>query len=224
VTFAGTCINGAGLAGAAIPLAVRRDATSPVVAVTNLAPTYELGSTPVPGCTTTDATSGVAQPAIPTVTGGNANGVGTFNATCAGARDRAGNTGSAADVFRIVYAFSGYLQPINDTAHQVGVSTSVFKGGSTVPAKFRLRRADGTSVSFGSAQWLSPVRGGPLSSPVDESVYSEPGSSGTFFRFDATDQQYIYNWATPKTGIGYYWRIGVALDDGQRYYVNIGLR
>ena len=42
------------------------------------------------------------------------------------------------------------------------------------------------------------------------------------YKYDATAQQYIYNW---KTGTGgNYWRIGVTLDDGQTYYVNIGLR
>ncbi|MDX6295697.1 MAG: hypothetical protein QOH50_4772, partial [Kribbellaceae bacterium] len=44
--------------------------------------------------------------------------------------------------------------------------------------------------------------------------------SGSTYRSDG--QQYIYNW---KTGTGgYYYRIGVTLDDGQSYYVNIGLR
>ena len=55
------------------------------------------------------------------------------------------------------------------------------------------------------------------------SVYSASTDSGSDFRYDATAQQYIYNWKTPNTG-GNYWRIGVTLDDGQTYYVNIGLR
>jgi hypothetical protein len=32
-----------------------------------------------------------------------------------------------------------------------------------------------------------------------------------------------FNWGTAKNQANYYWRIGVALDDGQTY-VNIGLR
>ena len=43
-------------------------------------------------CTTTDALSGVAASAVVAVNGGTSNGVGTFTATCAGARDLAGNT------------------------------------------------------------------------------------------------------------------------------------
>jgi hypothetical protein len=59
---------------------------------------------------------------------------------------------------------------------------------------------------------------------VDENVYSEPGTSGSTYRWDSTAQQYIYNWGTTKAQTGNYWRIGVKFDDGQTYYVNIGLR
>ncbi len=59
-----------------------------------------------------------------------------------------------------------------------------------------------------------------MSMPVDESVYGDLADSGSTYRGDS--QQYIYNW---KTGTGgNYWRVGVTLDDGQTYYVNIGLR
>jgi hypothetical protein len=61
-----------------------------------------------------------------------------------------------------------------------------------------------------------------MSAPVDESLYAASADSGLNYRYDATAQQYIYNW---KTGSGgNYWRIGVRFDDGQTYYVNIGLR
>jgi TRAP-type uncharacterized transport system substrate-binding protein len=71
--------------------------------------------------------------------------------------------------------------------------------------------------------WLTPVKGSAMSAPVDESVYTASGDSGSTYRYDATAQQYIYNWKTGSTG-GNYWRIGVKFDDGQTYYVNIGLR
>lgn len=35
---------------------------------------------------------------------------------------------------------------------------------------------------------------------------------------------YRYNWGTSRTGVNYYWRIGVRLDDSQTYTVNIELR
>jgi len=42
--------------------------------------------------------------------------------------------------------------------------------------------------------------------------------------WNSTDRFYQYNWATPKSGAGYYWLIGVKLDDGQTYKVYISLR
>jgi hypothetical protein len=125
--------------------------------------------------------------------------------------------------YQVVYKFGGFLQPINDTAHQAGVGTSVFKAGSTVPVKFQLRRSDGTLVQATTAPvWLTPVKGSAMTAPVDETAYAASADSGSSYRYDATAQQYVYNW---KTGPGgNYWRIGVRLEDGQTYFVNIGLR
>jgi hypothetical protein len=175
---------------------------------------------PTATCTASDSFSGLAGTCTVTVTGGTANGVGTFSYT-ATATDKASNQVKTTGTYKVVYRFDGFLQPINDTAHQVGTSTSVFKGGSTVPAKFQLKKADGTVVQANTAPvWLTPAKGAAMGLPVDESLYSAPADSGSTYRSDG--QQYIYNW---KTGTGgYYYRIGVTLDDGQSYYVNIGLR
>ena len=135
-----------------------------------------------------------------------------------------GNTVSVNGSYRVVYRYDGVLQPVNDTAHQSGTSTSVFKAGSTVPVKLQLKKKDGTVVQAVSApKWLTPVKGSTMSAAVDESVYTDSADSGTTFRYDSTASQYIYNWKTGSTG-GNYWRIGVTLDDGETYYVNLGTR
>jgi hypothetical protein len=182
---------------------------------------YTLGAAPAATCTATDSFSGVASCKV-TVSGGTSNGVGTFTYT-ATATDKAGNTSTQTGTYKVVYRFDGFLQPINDTAHQVGTSISVFKAGSTVPVKFQLKNAAGTVVQAATApSWLTPVKGVAMTMPVDETAYTASGDSGGTYRYDSTAQQYIYNW---KTGTGgNYWRIGVKLDDGQTYYVNIGLR
>jgi hypothetical protein len=101
----------------------------------------------------------------------------------------------------------------------------VFKAGSTVPAKLQLMRADGTIVQANAApQWFTPIKGPGISTAVDESVYGDPATSGSTYRWDAVGQQYIYNWGTAKSQANSYWRVGVMLDDGQTYFVNIGLR
>ncbi|OLE24309.1 MAG: hypothetical protein AUG44_19605 [Actinobacteria bacterium 13_1_20CM_3_71_11] len=180
---------------------------------------YTLGAVPAATCTASDSFSGVGSCTV-TVSGGRANGVGTFTYT-ATATDRAGNTAAQTGSYRVVYRWDGFLQPVNDTAHQVGQSISIFKAGSTVPAKFVLKRSDGTVVQANTMPgWPTPAKGSSMSMPVDESAYTDLGDTGTTYRWDGS--QYIYNW---KTGTGgNYWRVGVTLDDGQTYYVNIGLR
>ncbi len=182
---------------------------------------YTLGSVPNPTCTASDSFSGVSSCTV-AVTGGTANGVGTFNYT-ATAKDNAGNWITQTGTYKVVYRWDGFLQPINDTAHQVGTSISIFKAGSTIPVKFQLKKADGTVVQANTAPvWFVPVKGAAMSMPVDDSAPTATADSGTTYKYDSTAQQYIYNW---KTGTGgSYWRIGVTLDDGQTYYVNIGLR
>src|SRR2546423_1485785 len=94
--------------------------------------------------------------------------------------------------------WDGFLQPVNDTAHQVGQSISIFKAGSTVPAKFVLKRSDGTVVQANTLPgWPTPAKGSSMSMPVDESAYTDLGDTGTTYRWDGS--QYIYNW---KTGTG----------------------
>jgi hypothetical protein len=119
------------------------------------------------------------------------------------------------------------LQPINDTAHQVALTSSVFKGGSTVPVKFQLRNAAGAVIPWNGTStppvWVTPQQGSIMTAPVDESVYTDPATSGGAFRWDSTGQQWIYNWSTKGFKTGYWWKICATFDDGQTQCVNIGL-
>ena len=183
---------------------------------------YYLGNVPNPTCSATDSTSGLAAACSGQLSGGLANGVGTYTYT-ANAVDLAGNTTTLAYTFRVIYRFDGFLQPINDTAHQVGLQSSQFKAGSTVPAKFQLKKADGTIVTPTAApQWLTPTQQGPTSGAAPTAP-ALGAPSNTSYRWDATGQQWIYNWQTPSTA-GNWWAMGVLLDDGQTYWINAGLR
>jgi hypothetical protein len=118
-------------------------------------------------------------------------------------------------LFHIYYRWDGFLQPINDTAHQTGLTESQFKLGSTVPAKFQLKTGGGTVVQAASAPtftrsaWLGACD--PAAST--EMVDSDPGFTGSSYRWDSTAQQYIYNWSTKGLKAGEY-RIFAVLDDG----------
>jgi hypothetical protein len=223
----GTATDKAGNTASASVSGINIDSTKPSITVSGVADggTYTLGAVPAPSCTASDTNgSGLDGTCAITVTGGKANGVGTFSFT-ATATDKAGNTSTQTGTYTVIYRWDGFLQPINDTAHQVGTSTSIFKAGSTVPTKFQLKKADGTVVQANSLPtWTNPVKGSPTAAPVDETAYTDPATPGGTYRWDSTAQQYIYNWGTAKNQVGYYWRASITLDDGQTYYVNIGLR
>lgn len=223
-TASGTAVDKAGNTADAVLSGVRIDKVRPKVTSVNVDnKEFTLGAVPTPTCIATDDGGSGAASCTVAVSGGNASGVGTFTYE-ATATDVAGNTSTAKGSFTVIYRFDGFLQPINDTAHQVGVSTSIFKAGSTVPVKIQLKDANGKVVQSVSAPaWITPVKGSSTSAAVDESIYTVPADSGTAYRYDATAQQYIYNWKTGNSG-GNYWRIGVKFDDGKTYYVNIGLR
>jgi hypothetical protein len=72
--------------------------------------------------------------------------------------------------------------------------------------------------------WITPVKGSATAARVDESVSADPADGGSTFRWDATSQQYVFDWGSPKSGAGSYRRVGVMLAGGQTRSVNIGLR
>ncbi|HEX8868059.1 MAG TPA: PxKF domain-containing protein, partial [Lentzea sp.] len=172
---------------------------------------------PAPACTASDAVSGVDS-CVVVVTALADPGAYAFTAT---AKDKAGNTSTRSGRYQVqLYDFGGFLQPINTTG-----PTSVFKAGSTVPVKFQLRDGSGALVASRTApQWLAPVRGGLLTSSVNEPVASDAATTDGAFRWDATAQQYIYNWQTKGLAAGYTYRIGARLEDGQVLYVTVGLK
>src|SRR3989344_4213429 len=123
----------------------------------------------------------------------------------------------------IIYRWDGFLQPINNTAHQIRQNLSVFKAGSTVPVKLQLKKADRTVVQAKILPlWLPPQKGAAMSASVDESVYSDPGTNGSTFKWDGA--QYSYNWSTKGLSAGYWYKIFVKLDDGTIQSVVIGLK
>lgn len=226
----GAVTDRAGNAGTVDEGTVKVDTENPVLAVTKVADgaRYTLGAVPTAGCTASDTVSGLDGGCSISVTGGLANGVGTYSYT-ATVKDMAGRSTTVKGSYQVLYAqksgSSFWLQPINDTAHTVNTSTSAFKAGSTVPAKFRLADANGAIVQANSAPvWINPTRGTSTKLPVDEAVYSLAADTSSTFAWSTTDQQYHHNWKSPSTGAGFYWRIGVRLDDGTTRAVNIALR
>lgn len=198
----GTCTDAAGnVSDPATASNINIDKTAPVVTVTGVSNlgSYSLGGVPVAGCSTTDGLSGVATAATVTVTGGNANGVGTFTATCSGASDNADNTGAgAAASYTVTYVFCGFKQPLL-------VPVQSYKTGSTIPVKFCVRDANGQSVGTAVA------------------TVSANGVPQGVARYDATDQQYIFNLRTKGMAVGPL-TISVSFDDGTTQSIGVSLK
>ncbi len=222
----GTAVDNAGNQSTTTVGGIKIDTVAPSVTVNGVqdGAVYTLGAVPAITATANDATSQVDGPVTVTKTGGLANGVGTFTVK-ATATDKAGNVGTTTMSYQVVYGYGStlFLQPVNDTAHQTGLSTSVFNAGQTIPMKFQLRNIGGQVVQTNTApQWLNPVKGTSSAAAVNEAAYSPTETMGGVYSWDGT--QYQFNWKTDKSESGSYWRVGVTLDDGKTYFVNIALK
>jgi hypothetical protein len=111
------------------------------------------------------------------------------------------------------------LQPINTNG------TSVFKQKSSVPAKFRVCDAAGNSIGtpgvvacFNLVQIVNGTASQDVNEPVDST------SASTAFRFDPTDQQWIFviNTRNLNANSTYTYRIG--LNDGTEILFSFGLK
>lgn len=200
---------------------IKIDRTRPTVVSTSLdGGPFALGAVPAPSCTGADVLSGPDTCSV-TVTG--PGGVGSYSYSAV-ATDKAGNQSLAkTGTFKVVFRFDGFLQPINDTGHSGG-SASIFKAGSTIPVKLQLKKADGTVVQGSAPVLVAPEKGAAMTSPVNESVFSDTPSSGGEFKWDPVAQQWIYTLGTKGLAAGFYYRIGAKLPDGSTQYVVIGLK
>ena len=222
-TASGTTTDNAGNSATATFGPIKIDKTAPTLAPTVSPNPVYLNGTTTASAGATDTGSGIASQSCGPL---STNSVGSKTVTCT-ATDNAGNTATATATYRVIYRFDGFLQPINDTGHPLVCSSpcpiSIFKGGSTVPVKFELKDANGNIVQAASLPiWVTPQRGNPTTAPIDESVFTDPATTGNNYQWSGG--RYQYNWSTKGFATGYYWRIGVTLDDGMTYYVNVGLR
>jgi hypothetical protein len=219
-TLTCSATNGASLSTSA-SVTIKIDKTPPTVAVTGVAnsSTYTLGAVPAAGCTTTDALSGVAVNATLAVTGGTANGVGSFTATCTGGKDNAGNTAAPASVtYSVHYAFAGFFSPVS-----IGVYNLV-NAGQSVAMKWQLTNSSDafisalTAVSFITSANL-PCGGEAISPPLQADT---SGASG--LHYDTTSNQYIFSWKTDKSWGGSCRRFLLLLDDGTTHTADFTLK
>jgi hypothetical protein len=99
-------------------------------------------------------------------------------------------------------SFEGFFQPINMPPQAM----SVFKAGSTIPVKFRLRTfftqqiIDNATATIG----LEYLGSDSAAAQVNEPFIQSLTDSGNAFRYDTADQQYIFNLRTKTLLPGVY--------------------
>jgi hypothetical protein len=200
--------DAAGNKGSSGSINVRIDKTAPKVTVTGVSDSgfYVTGSVPAPGCDSLDELSGLATSATLFVSSATVNGVGSVTATCSGALDNAGNSGSDAASYIVAYGgLSEILSPISLD------NKSVFSRGKTVPVKFRL--AGDKPRGFRTSAWtLARQR---VNCTNFEPI-GAPDLAGSGFRYDAADDLYINNVSFQDKAVGTCWRAIVTLDSGQK--------
>ncbi|HEY7625891.1 MAG TPA: PxKF domain-containing protein, partial [Ilumatobacteraceae bacterium] len=205
----GTASDRAGNTATARSPSISIDLTAPTVRVTGVTSgaTYTLGA-PAPGCQSSDTLSGLAAPAVLSVSGATPNGVGTLTATCAGAVDRAGNMGSASVQYFVRYAFTGFFSPVANPP-----SNNAVQAHSVVPVRFSLADSRNRSVTASSAIRSITVQAVTAFAQADP-TQATPAEAvrGTSLGFRSEGHQYIFWWVTPSQQGKYV--LFVTLDDG----------
>jgi hypothetical protein len=215
-TFAGT--DKAGNSASATVSDINIDKTAPILAPVVTPSPVILNGTATATPNATDMLSGIQNQSCPAVSTGS---VGPQTLTCT-ATDKADNVGSSKANYSVNYSWQGFLQPINDTAHQVGATQSKFKLGQTVPAKFVLRDAAGVSVQQESnpAFLISGNIGACASYATLETTDAGAPDTLPVYKWDGA--QYHFNWSTKGLSGGVY-RIYAKLADGNQPWVDICL-
>ncbi len=177
-----------------VPLSVNALATSSGGAVVSY---HASGTDLVDGTTTANCT----------VPSGSTFAAGKTTVSCT-ATDAAGNTSAPKTfVVTVAFDFKGFLAPVDGNKVLNGI-----KAGSTAPIKWQVSNQNNGFIS--DLAIVSRTASGVMSctgSGVEDLETYTTGS--TSLRYDATNNQFIYNWQSPKQP-GKCFRVDISFTDG----------
>jgi Tol biopolymer transport system component len=196
--LAGNCATGSAT--------VSVDSVKPIESVIGVSAggVYRLGAVPTVTCSVDDGSpsSGLVIEPTATLAGGNADGSGSFTATCSGARDVAGNLALPATVSFIVhYVVSGGGIGGGGAGGPVNAPpvVNVGKAGRSYAAQWKLTNAAGIPITTLSAITSVTYKATACSTftgdPADALEAEATGNSG----LRLTGTTFAFNWKTPST-------------------------
>jgi hypothetical protein len=152
---------------------------------------------------------------VVTVSGGTSAGVGAMTVT-ATATDRAGNVKRKAVTYTVVYDAGGLVAPAS------GSKLKVFKQGSTVVVRLKIREDGGAAVTPAKAPtWVKPAaKGKATGKPNQPTSNAKPDKGSVLVK---RGQFWEYRWGTAGAKKGKAYVITVRLDDGTSRTVTIGI-
>lgn len=193
------------LANGSFHVIVSTNGIPPAVTVTGVVngSNYTLGSVPAAGCTTTAGSVPIASNASLSITGGTSNGVGTFTATCSGAKDVLGTVAAPVSAtYSVSYVWSGFF----------GWDSGLNQSGSTIPLKWSLMNARGAIVgNQSSIQSLDVSANFNCVGESEGAPFPAALAGGSALSFSGGTFQ--FNWKTTGLPAGCY-NILLGLDDG----------
>jgi hypothetical protein len=220
----GEAVNGAGIKNTIKVSGINIDLEAPIVKISELVNgfVYKTGAVPTPTATAEDGLSGIdkSTPFQTWYYGMTDNGVGWQNYHVT-AHDNAGNPGSHEVSFKVEYFFGSFVEISGASGKKDANDINVYETGKPLTVKFQLKNADGSITQIKNPsliKWLAPVKGNQLSGIPGE--FSDGVACDSY---GWEDGMLVYRWNTTADMAGYYWKIGIALDDGQIVTLVIGL-
>jgi hypothetical protein len=138
--------------------------------------------------------------------------VGSVTATCSGASDKAGNSGSASVTYNVEYVWTGFFQPIDNKDPSTGnYIPNKAKAGSVIPVKFSLAGDQGLGIFATGSPTVVGATGCATGSSDLVEEYAPANASG--LKYDPIANQYIYNWKTQSNYAGKCLMLNVKLSD-----------